>query len=52
MEYLHSGIYFSHGRDIDGKQLLITKSRMHVRGTRDLDELLRVFLYWVERLWR
>lgn len=52
MEYVKSGIYFPRGRDIDGKRLLVARLRLHIRGLRDLDELLRVFVYWLERLWR
>lgn len=51
-DYVNAGIVFPHNRDKDGKVLLIFKSKLHVRGVRDSKELLRVFVYWMERLYR
>lgn len=50
MEYFNAGLVFPRNRDIDGKVILILKSKLHIRGLRDTDELLRQFIYWVERL--
>lgn len=52
MDYLRVGIVFPHNVDVDGKAILIFKSKLHIRGTRDSHQLLRVFVYWVERLQR
>lgn len=52
MEYVRAGIVFPHNRDKDGKVLLTFKSKLHVRGLRDSKELLRVFVYWMERMYR
>lgn len=52
MEYVRAGIVFPHNRDRDGKVLLIFKSKLHVRGMRESKELLRVFVYWMERMYR
>lgn len=49
---MNAGIVFPHNRDKDGKALLIIKSKLHVRGVRDSKELLRIFVYWMERLYR
>lgn len=50
MEYLNAGLFFPRNCDIDGKVILIQKSKLHIRGLRDTEQLLRVFIYWVERL--
>lgn len=52
MDYVRAGIVFPHNRDKDGKALLIFKSKLHIRGVRDSKELLRVFVYWMERMYR
>lgn len=52
MDYIHAGLAFPHNRDIDGKKLLIFKSKLHFKGVRDSHELLRVFVYWMERMYR
>lgn len=52
MQYVHDGLYFLHNHDIDGKPLFINTSRLHFKNQRDQAELLRVFIYWIERLWR
>lgn len=51
-QYLMDGMYCSHGRDLDGKMMVIVPSRKHTRGARDLTELCRVLMYWLERLQR
>lgn len=40
---------FARGKDLDGKTVFIFRSRLYTRGSRDLDEMKRVFLYWLER---
>lgn len=50
MEYIHEGLMFPRNRDIDGKAILVLKSKLHVRGARDTDQLIRNFIYWVERM--
>lgn len=50
MEYMEAGLSFPHNRDIDGKIILVLKSKLHIRGARDNEQLFRIFIYWMERL--
>lgn len=50
MKYIHEGLMFPRNRDKDGKIILVLKSKQHVRGLRNTDQLIRNFVYWVERL--
>lgn len=50
MDYMHQGLLFPRNRDIDGKVILVLKSKLHIRGLRDTKQLLRNFIYWIERL--
>ncbi|XP_055622964.1 motile sperm domain-containing protein 2-like [Toxorhynchites rutilus septentrionalis] len=52
MEYIHDGIMFPRGKDLDGKTIFIFRSRLYTRGSRDLDDMKRMFLYWLERMIR
>ena len=52
LDYLQDGSLFVHNKDKDGKYLLIFKSKKHVKGQRDVDELKRCVVYWFERLER
>uniref|UniRef100_A0A182LVN4 MSP domain-containing protein n=1 Tax=Anopheles culicifacies TaxID=139723 RepID=A0A182LVN4_9DIPT len=52
MEYIHDALMYPRGRDVDGKTVFIFKSKMYVRGTRNLDDLKKCFLYWIERIIR
>ncbi|XP_035913828.1 motile sperm domain-containing protein 2-like [Anopheles stephensi] len=52
MEYIHDGLMYPRGRDVDGKTVFIFKSKLYVRGTRNLDDLKKCFLYWIERIIR
>uniref|UniRef100_A0A182T1K5 CRAL/TRIO N-terminal domain-containing protein n=1 Tax=Anopheles maculatus TaxID=74869 RepID=A0A182T1K5_9DIPT len=52
MEYIHDGLMYPRGRDVDGKTVFIFKSKMYVRGTRNLDDLKKCFLYWIKRIIR
>lgn len=51
-QHLYSGIIFAYNRDIDGKTLLICKTKLHQKGKNDVDDLIRLLVYWVERLQR
>ncbi|XP_017493864.1 PREDICTED: motile sperm domain-containing protein 2-like, partial [Rhagoletis zephyria] len=51
-EYLHDGVVFAHNKDVDGKTLLIFRTKLHVKGTKDMDEVIRVVVYWIERIHR
>lgn len=52
MEYINAGLAFPHNRDQDGKLLFIFNSKLHIRGLRDSKELLKIFVYWMERMQR
>ncbi|XP_058054083.1 motile sperm domain-containing protein 2-like [Anopheles bellator] len=52
MEYVNDGLMFPRGRDLDGKTVFIFKSKLYVRGSRNLDDLKKCFLYWIERIIR
>ncbi|XP_032291163.1 motile sperm domain-containing protein 2 [Drosophila virilis] len=47
-EYLTEGSVFVHGQDVDGKPLLIFRVRLHSKS-KNLDELIRIVVYWIER---
>ncbi|XP_037933701.1 motile sperm domain-containing protein 2-like isoform X2 [Teleopsis dalmanni] len=51
-EYLNDGVIFSRNKDIDGKPLLIFKTKLHVKGSKDMEEVNRVVVYWIERIHR
>ncbi|XP_034111677.1 motile sperm domain-containing protein 2 isoform X1 [Drosophila albomicans] len=50
-EYLNQGCAFVHNQDVDGKPLLIFRVRLHNKS-KNLDELIRIVVYWVERVQR
>ena len=52
LDYLQDGSLFAHNKDKDGKILLIFKSKKHVKGQREMEELKRCVVYWFERLER
>lgn len=52
MDYVNLGDCFPRGHDIEGKLMLIYKSVLHVKGKRDAKELIRIFIYWMERFQR
>lgn len=52
MDYLSDGVIFPHNCDVDGKPLLIFKTSKHIKGAKDMNELLKVLIYWVERIQR
>lgn len=51
-EYRDAGLYYSRGKDRDGKKIFFFNCRLYVRGSRNLDELKRVLVYWIERTFR
>ncbi|XP_068627299.1 motile sperm domain-containing protein 2-like [Battus philenor] len=51
-DYLKTGIFFPHGRDVEGSLLFIVKWKQYVRGQRNLEELKKVIVYWIERMER
>ncbi|XP_075162191.1 motile sperm domain-containing protein 2-like [Haematobia irritans] len=51
-DYLNDGVIFPHNKDVDGKPLLIFKTKKHIKGSKDMNEILRVLIYWVERIHR
>lgn len=52
MDYMDSGAMFIRNKDINGKYLLILKSKLHQKGTKDVNELIRLLVYWIERAQR
>jgi hypothetical protein len=52
LDYLQNGSFFAHNKDKDGKTLLIFKSKKHVKGQANMDDLKRCVVYWFERLER
>jgi len=50
-EYLNEGSIFVHSNDVDGKPLLIFRVKLHSKS-KNLDELIRIVVYWVERTQR
>ena len=44
-------VIYSHGRDVDGKKLLVFDITRHSKG-KNIDASKRMFLYWLERLER
>ncbi|KAI8431601.1 hypothetical protein MSG28_016090 [Choristoneura fumiferana] len=52
MDYVKEGAFFPHGRDIDGHLLLIIKSKMHVKGQKDFEDLKKILIYWFDRIER
>jgi len=49
--YLNEGCAFVHSQDVDGKPLLIFRVRLHNKS-KNLDELIRIVVYWIERVQR
>lgn len=52
MDYVKEGIMFPRGKDLDGKTLFIYRASLYTRGSKSLDEMKRMFLYWLERIIR
>ncbi|KAG0725359.1 Motile sperm domain-containing protein 2 [Chionoecetes opilio] len=51
-EFFDKGALFVHSRDKDGCRILVFSVRLHQKGTLDMDQLKRFFIYWLERLER
>ncbi|CAH0731175.1 unnamed protein product, partial [Brenthis ino] len=52
IEYLKEGIFFPHGRDIDSCLIFIMKSKLYVKSEKNIDEVKKVIIYWLERIER
>lgn len=52
MDIIIKGALFPYGKDIDGKHMLVFKSKMHAKGAVDSDDLKRCVIYWFERIER
>uniref|UniRef100_A0A1Q3G2D9 Putative conserved plasma membrane protein n=1 Tax=Culex tarsalis TaxID=7177 RepID=A0A1Q3G2D9_CULTA len=52
LDYVEEGIMFPRGKDLDGKTLFIYRASLYTRGSKNLDEMKRMFLYWLERIIR
>ncbi|CAG9770597.1 unnamed protein product [Ceutorhynchus assimilis] len=52
MDIIIKGAFFPHGKDIDGRDILIFKTKMHSKGVVDAEDLKRCVIYWFERLER
>lgn len=52
MDYVKEGTFFPHGRDIDGSLLLIMKSKTHIKGQKEMEEIKKVIIYWFDRIER
>ncbi|XP_055603864.1 motile sperm domain-containing protein 2-like [Uranotaenia lowii] len=49
---MRSGIIFPRGKDIDDKTLFIFRVRLYTRGSCNVNDMKRTFVYWLERLIR
>lgn len=49
-DYLIEGGFFPFGKDKDGCTMLVFKCKKHVKGARDIEEVKRAVIYWLERL--
>lgn len=52
MDYLLESFFHPRGRDIDGKRIFFSDSILHLRGTKDVKDMKRMFIYWFERILR
>uniref|UniRef100_A0A1B0FK55 Major sperm protein n=1 Tax=Glossina morsitans morsitans TaxID=37546 RepID=A0A1B0FK55_GLOMM len=52
MDYLNDGFIFCHNHDIDGKPLLIFQTKNHIRGSKNMDDVVKILVYYIERLHR
>lgn len=51
-DYMNEGMFFPRGRDVDGCLLLIVKSKNHVKGQKDMEEIKKIIIYWFDRIER
>lgn len=52
MDYLLNNNIILHGRDLDGKLMLTFLCKLHVRGSKNLEDLKKIMVYWIERGFR
>ncbi|XP_013163394.1 PREDICTED: motile sperm domain-containing protein 2-like [Papilio xuthus] len=52
MDYVREGLFFPRGRDIDGCLIFILKWKLYNKGVKNVEELKKVVVYWLERLER
>ncbi|XP_045541190.1 motile sperm domain-containing protein 2-like [Papilio machaon] len=52
MDYLREGLFFPRGRDIDGCLIFILKWKLNNKGIKNVEDLKKVIVYWLERLER
>ncbi|XP_045783308.1 motile sperm domain-containing protein 2-like [Maniola jurtina] len=52
IDYLKEGVFFPHGRDIDSCLLFIMKAKLYVKSQKDIEEVKKVIIYWLERIER
>lgn len=52
MDYIKEGTFFPRGRDLDGSLLLINKCKTHIKGQKDVEEIKKVIIYWLDRIER
>lgn len=52
MDYLINSNIYIRGRDMDDKMLLLFKCKLHTRGSKDMNDLKRCLVYWIERAFR
>lgn len=52
LDYMKEGIFFPRGRDVDGCLLLIVKSKNHVKGQKDMEDIKKIIIYWFDRIER
>ncbi|CAH2238561.1 motile sperm domain-containing protein 2-like [Pararge aegeria] len=52
MDYLKEGVFFPHGRDIDSCLLFIMKAKLYVKSQKNVEEVKKVIIYWLERIER
>lgn len=51
-EYLDAGIFFRRNRAKNDASIFVFKIKLHIRGSKDNEQVKRCLLYWVERLER
>lgn len=52
VELIKRGMMFERGVDVDGKKILIFKTKMYIRGECDVSQMKKNLIYYVERLYR
>ncbi|CAG4952821.1 unnamed protein product [Parnassius apollo] len=52
MDYVKKGLFFPHGRDVDACLLFIMKWKLYNKGQKNVEDLKKVIVYWLERLER